>query len=75
MVDSPPHALDFLRSDLAHRRLGYTDKVVQGWFEALNLKPLESAAIAPHTGGNGKLTVKIWAAATQARHHRSRVAA
>lgn len=75
IVDFAPHDLEFLRSELAHRRLGFADKEVQGWFEALNLNPLDSAAIAPHTGGNGKLTVKIWAAATQARHHRSRVAA
>jgi len=75
IVDFAPHDLEFLRTELQHRRLGFSDKEVQGWFEALNLKSLESAAIAPHAGGSGKLIVKIWAAATPLRHHRSRVAA
>ena len=75
IVDFAPHDLEFLRTELQHRRLGFSDKEVQGWFDALNLKPLDSASIAPHSGGGGKLTVKIWAAATQVRHNRSRVAA
>lgn len=75
IVDFAPHDLEFLRNELAHRRLGFSDKEVQGWFEALSLKPLDSTAIAPHSGGSGKLIVKIWTAATPARHHRSRVAA
>ncbi|HWA29907.1 MAG TPA: metalloregulator ArsR/SmtB family transcription factor, partial [Rhizomicrobium sp.] len=75
IVDFAPHELEFLRSELQHRRLGFSDKEVQGWFDALGMKALESTAIAPHSGGHGKLTVKIWAAATPARHHRSRVAA
>jgi SAM-dependent methyltransferase len=75
IVDFAPHDLEFLRTELQHRRLGFSDKEVQGWFEALHLTPLDSAAIAPHVGGNGKLIVKIWAAAAPARHHRSRVAA
>jgi ubiquinone/menaquinone biosynthesis C-methylase UbiE/DNA-binding transcriptional ArsR family regulator len=79
IVDFAPHDLEFLRSELAHRRLGFSDKEVQGWFEALHLKPLQSIAIAPHGDiahtGAGKLIVKIWVAATGQRHARAKAAA
>jgi len=79
IVDFAPHELEFLRSELAHRRLGFADKEVQGWFEALGLKSLESIAIAPHDAashpGAGKLIVKIWVAAAPSVHARSKVAA
>ncbi len=75
IVDFAPHDLEFLRSELAHRRLGFADKEVQGWFEALNLKPVDSLAIAPHSGGQGKLIVKIWVAATAARASHKKAAA
>jgi hypothetical protein len=71
--------LEFLRSELAHRRLGFADKEVQGWFEALNLKPADSIAIAPHGAashpGAGKLIVKIWVASAPQAHARARHAA
>ncbi|MGN6517156.1 MAG: ArsR/SmtB family transcription factor [Rhizomicrobium sp.] len=73
IVDFAPHDLEFLRSELQHRRLGFSDKEVHGWFEALNLRPLDSLAIAPH--GHGKLIVKIWAASTLARANRKKEAA
>jgi ubiquinone/menaquinone biosynthesis C-methylase UbiE/DNA-binding transcriptional ArsR family regulator len=79
IVDFAPHELEFLRSELAHRRLGFSDKEVQGWFEALNLKSADSIAIAPHDSsshpGAGKLIVKIWVAAAPQSHARSRHAA
>jgi ArsR family transcriptional regulator len=71
IADFAPHELEFLRSDYAHRRLGFSDKEVEGWFEAAHLKPQASEAIAPKTGG--KLTVKIWLA--QGHSARAREAA
>ena len=71
IADFAPHELEFLRSDYAHRRLGFSDKEVEGWFEAAHLKPQASEAIAPKTGG--KLTVKIWLA--QSASARAREAA
>lgn len=66
IADFAPHELEFLRTDYAHRRLGFSDKEVEGWFEAAHLKPQASESIAPKTGG--KLTVKIWLAqSAQAR--------
>jgi ubiquinone/menaquinone biosynthesis C-methylase UbiE len=68
IADFAPHGLDFLREDYAHRRLGFSDREVKGWFEAAGLKPQESDTIAPadHKASGPsaeKLTVKLWLAA------------
>ena len=65
IADFAPHELEFLRSDFAHRRLGFSDREVQGWFAAAGLKPLASEAIA--AAGQDELTVKLWLAETNAR--------
>lgn len=78
IVDFAPHDLEFLRDELAHRRLGFSDKEVQGWFDALGLKSQQSLAIAPHEGaqsGGGKLIVKIWAATVPQRRENAKAAA
>jgi SAM-dependent methyltransferase len=62
IADFAPHELEFLRADYAHRRLGFSDREVQGWFHAAGLKPQASEAIAPHKGSKEKLTVRIWRA-------------
>lgn len=76
IADFAPHDLEFLRSELQHRRLGFSDREVQGWFQAAGLKSLAAEAIAPeekhaHSGG-GKLIVKIWVAANTAAPLRTR---
>jgi ArsR family transcriptional regulator len=71
IADFAPHELEFLRTDYAHRRLGFSDREVEGWFEAAHLKAQASVAIAPKIGG--KLTVKIWLA--QSAQARAREAA
>jgi ArsR family transcriptional regulator len=60
IADFAPHDLEFLRSDFAHRRLGFADREVQ----AAGLKPLANEAIA---AGRNKLTVKIWLAEAAAK--------
>lgn len=64
IVDFAPHELEFCRSELAHRRLGFADDEVRSWFAAAGLKPLASRAIAPQD--SGKLTVKLWLGAMAA---------
>jgi ArsR family transcriptional regulator len=64
IADFAPHDLEFLRSDFAHRRLGFSDREVQGWFAAAGLKSLASEAIS---AGKNKLTVKIWLAQANAK--------
>lgn len=60
IADFAPHALEFLREDYAHRRLGFSDKEVQGWFQAAGLKLVAAEAIAPHTDSKEQLIVQIW---------------
>ena len=61
IADFAPHTLEFLRTDFAHRRLGFSDREVQGWFHAAGLKPLTAETVAGH-GAKEKLTVKLWLA-------------
>jgi ubiquinone/menaquinone biosynthesis C-methylase UbiE/DNA-binding Lrp family transcriptional regulator len=63
IADFAPHDLEFLRSDFAHRRLGFSDREVQGWFAAAGLTPVAAEAIAG--GAKDKLTVKLWLAQAQ----------
>ncbi|MDE2134434.1 MAG: metalloregulator ArsR/SmtB family transcription factor [Alphaproteobacteria bacterium] len=67
IADFAPHELEFLREDFAHRRLGFSDREVQGWFAAAGLRPLAVEAIAPHAASKEKLTVKIWLAVSAAK--------
>jgi ArsR family transcriptional regulator len=68
IADFAPHELEFLRADYAHRRLGFSDREVEGWFEAAHLTAQASESIAPRHHSGGKLTVKIWLArSAQAR--------
>ncbi|MBU6297380.1 MAG: metalloregulator ArsR/SmtB family transcription factor [Alphaproteobacteria bacterium] len=67
IADFAQHELEFLREDYAHRRLGFSDKEVQGWFSAAGLKPVAVEAIAPHVHSKEKLTVKIWVAQVPAK--------
>ena len=67
IADFAPHDLEFLRQDFAHRRLGFSDREVQGWFAAAGLKALAAEAIAPYGNSKEKLTVKIWLAVSSAK--------
>ncbi len=61
IADFAPHALEFLRTDFAHRRLGFSDREVQSWFQAAGLKAQASETISAHKSKE-KLTVKLWLA-------------
>jgi len=61
IVDFAPHALEFLREQHAHRRLGFSDAELQGWCAAAGIPKLDIITLAP--GKPGDLTVKIWAGA------------
>jgi ubiquinone/menaquinone biosynthesis C-methylase UbiE/DNA-binding transcriptional ArsR family regulator len=62
IADFAPHALEFLREEFAHHRLGFADREVETWLTAAGLKPAPTDTIAPPEGGGGKLTVKVWLA-------------
>jgi ubiquinone/menaquinone biosynthesis C-methylase UbiE len=57
VVDFAPHALEFLRDEHAHRRLGFADADVDAWFRAADLDP-EPARRLP----GDPLTVVLWTA-------------
>jgi ubiquinone/menaquinone biosynthesis C-methylase UbiE/DNA-binding transcriptional ArsR family regulator len=62
IADFAPHGLEFLRDDYAHRRLGFSDREVKGWFDAAGLKSADTQTIAPEEPSPEKLTVKVWLA-------------
>jgi ArsR family transcriptional regulator len=61
VVDFAPHALEFLREDQAHRRLGFSRAQMGEWIAAAGLAPEAAEDLAPPEGGPG-LTVTIWSA-------------
>ncbi len=61
IADFASHREEFLRDEYAHRRLGFSDKEVEGWFAAAGLGNAGSETIAPRSQSE-KLTVKLWLA-------------
>jgi ubiquinone/menaquinone biosynthesis C-methylase UbiE len=57
VVDFAPHALEFLRDEHAHRRLGFADADVDDWCRGAGLQP-EQPRLLP----GDPLTVVIWTA-------------
>src|SRR5215831_14264400 len=57
LVDFAPHALEFLRDEHAHRRLGFSDAEVAEWCRATGLDPG-----SPRRLPGDPLTVVIWTA-------------
>ena len=61
VVDFAPHALEFLRDEHAHRRLGFADAEVADWCRAAGLDPEP-----PQQLPGDPLTVVIWTAQRRA---------
>ena len=63
IVDFAPHQLEFLRSEFAHRRLGFADDEVAGWCKAAGLEELQVSHLkAKGKKAGDKLTVTLWTA-------------
>lgn len=62
VVDFAPHRLEFLRDQRAHRRLGFADVEMLGWFADLGL-----AAEPPVRLPGQPLTVVLWSARRKGR--------
>lgn len=61
IADFAPHELEFLRTEHAHRRLGFSDREVKGWLSMAGLKPVAVETLAP-SAESEKLTVMVWLA-------------
>jgi ubiquinone/menaquinone biosynthesis C-methylase UbiE len=76
VIDFAPHQLEFLRDELNHRRLGFSDDEVKSWFRTAGLVQSDTRSIAPAAqAGPDQLTVKIWAAKSAPLPARERVKA
>ncbi len=63
IVDFAPHQLEFLRSEYAHRRLGFTDEEIAGCCKAAGLEQLRIEHLkARGRKGKNKLIVTLWTA-------------
>jgi ArsR family transcriptional regulator len=60
VVDFAPHALEFLRDEHAHLRLGFPDKQIADWFAEAGLDLDDTRAFEPRAGKGAGLTVKLW---------------
>lgn len=62
IVDFGPHHLELLRTDYAHRRLGFTDEAVAAWCRDAGLVDVTSCHLEPKTTADDRLTVTLWVA-------------
>jgi ubiquinone/menaquinone biosynthesis C-methylase UbiE len=62
IIDFAAHDLEFLRSEHAHRRLGFTTEQIADWCGAAGLRLLPARTVGPGTGEAAKLTVTLWSA-------------
>lgn len=60
IVDFAPHALEFLREEHAHMRLGFSDRQISEWFSEAGLDLEETQDFEPRSGVQAGLTVKLW---------------
>ncbi len=63
IADFAPHDVEFLRDEHAHRRLGFDDKEIAGWFEDCGLQSAKTChlmADAENLDTEQNLTVTLW---------------
>jgi SAM-dependent methyltransferase len=71
IADFASHKEEFLRDEFAHRRLGFSDREVEGWFAGAGLGAACVEVIAPDPAAGEKLTVKLWLAHKGNKHKKS----
>ncbi len=60
VVDFAPHDLEVLRSEHAHRRLGFASDQMASWFREAGLDCDLSEMVRAGEGGTGRLKVMLW---------------
>lgn len=70
VVDFAPHQLETLRTDHAHRRLGFPDDEITDWYTAAGLSNVEVTHLVPPSTDNldNLLTVSLWTATRSIDH-------
>lgn len=63
IVDFTPHSLEFLRTEHAHRRLGFRADLIESWLTIAGLEPLPPRTIGADQDTEDRLTVSVWLAA------------
>jgi demethylmenaquinone methyltransferase/2-methoxy-6-polyprenyl-1,4-benzoquinol methylase/ArsR family transcriptional regulator len=61
-VDFDAHDQEFLRTDFAHRRLGFAVAEIEGFLAEAGLVGAQARRVPPAAGESGKLTVVLWLA-------------
>ncbi|MDQ0316694.1 ArsR/SmtB family transcription factor [Amorphus orientalis] len=60
VVDFAPHDLEFLRSEHAHRRLGFSHDQVSAWLAQAGLETMVVEDLSPERASPADLTVTLW---------------
>lgn len=60
VVDFAPHALEFLRDEHAHQRMGFSDRQIEDWFSEAGIELEQTLDVKPRSGEADRLTVKLW---------------
>lgn len=62
IIDLAPHALEYLRDEHAHVRLGFSRQTMADWLEKAGLTVEQVVDLAPEADHDRQLTVTIWLA-------------
>ncbi len=60
IIDFAPHELEYLRTDFAHARLGFSHETVAHWMASTGLEIEDTRDLVPQDNNDQKLTVTIW---------------
>ena len=60
VIDFAPHALEFLREEHAHRRLGFASSEIEDFMREADLDIVAHRDLAPSRSIDGQLTVSVW---------------
>ena len=67
IIDLAPHALEYLRDDHAHARLGFAHQTMSDWLSQAGLTLEKAVDLSPDHSRERQLTVTIWLARARER--------
>jgi ubiquinone/menaquinone biosynthesis C-methylase UbiE/DNA-binding transcriptional ArsR family regulator len=60
VVDFAPHDQEFLRSEHAHRRLGFATDTISQWMDTAGLDLIVDESLVPDNEVAGKIAISLW---------------